>query len=63
MPPDYQVNAFTVLCLERGMLMGTAIVGTIVLLAVAAAIKSIINNKKNGKACCGGDCSRCKGCH
>ena len=43
--------------------MGTAIVGTIVLLAVAAAIKSIINNKKNGKGCCGSDCSRCKGCH
>lgn len=43
--------------------MGTAVVGTIVLLAVAAAIKSIINDRKSGKASCGGDCSRCKGCH
>lgn len=43
--------------------MGTFIVGAVVLLAVAAAIKSIIKDKGSGKASCGGDCSHCKGCH
>lgn len=43
--------------------MGTVMVGAVVLLAIAAAIRSIMKDKRNGKACCGGDCGRCKGCH
>lgn len=43
--------------------MGTVIVGAIVLLAIADAMRSIIKDKRSGKACCGGDCGHCKGCH
>lgn len=44
--------------------MGTAIVGAIVIAIVALAIWSMIRDKKNGKSIqCGGDCSKCKGCH
>lgn len=47
-----------------GIGMGTAFVGVIVILMVAAAIRSMIKDKKNGKSLqCGGDCSKCKGCH
>ncbi len=45
--------------------MGTIIVGGIVVVMVAAAIMSMIKDKKNGKSIqCGGDCSHCGGhCH
>ncbi len=44
--------------------MGTMIVLVIVAVAAALAIRSIIKNKKAGKSIqCGGDCSRCGGCH
>ena len=44
--------------------MGTACVGVIVILMGAAAIHSMIKDKRNGKSLqCGGDCSKCKGCH
>ena len=44
--------------------MGTAIVLVIVAGAVALAIRSMIKDKKAGKSLqCGGDCSRCRGCH
>ena len=46
-------------------IMGTAIVGTLVFIAVILAARSIVRYKKAGKSLqCGGDCSNCnKGCH
>lgn len=42
--------------------MGTAIVAVIVLGAVALAIRSMVREKKNGKAC-GTSCNQCRrGC-
>ncbi|MCM1180200.1 MAG: FeoB-associated Cys-rich membrane protein [Clostridium sp.] len=44
--------------------MGTFIVGIIVAAVVAMAVFSMIRDKKNGKSIqCGGDCSKCRGCH
>ncbi len=43
--------------------MGTFLVGCAVLGCVAFAVRSIVGNKKKGKASCGGDCGSCKGCH
>ncbi len=43
--------------------MGTLVVALIVAGCAALAVKSILAGKKNGKASCGGDCGRCKGCH
>ncbi len=44
--------------------MGTIIVLAVVGVAAAFAIRSIIRDKKAGKSLqCGGDCSRCGGCH
>lgn len=42
--------------------MGTIIVGIIVLAIVAAAVMSMIKDKKSGKSIqCGGDCRHCGG--
>ena len=46
---------------ELRWLMGTLITGAIVGICVFFAIRSIVNDRKNGKTHCGGDCSRCKG--
>lgn len=44
--------------------MGTVIVLLVLGVIVALIIRSMIKDKKNGKSTsCGGDCSRCKGCH
>ena len=44
--------------------MGTFIVGLIVLAVVILAIRSMVKDKKAGKSLqCGGDCSKCRGCH
>ncbi|HBV81888.1 MAG: FeoB-associated Cys-rich membrane protein [Lachnospiraceae bacterium] len=44
--------------------MGTLITGVILLVVVGLALRSIIYNKRSGKSLqCGGDCSKCKGCH
>ena len=44
--------------------MGTVIVGAVLVIIVALAIYSMVKDKKNGKSLqCGGDCSKCKGCH
>ena len=53
------------LCLMEGVVvMGTAIVLIILLVVVSLVIRSIIKDKKNGKAItCGGDCKNCHGCH
>lgn len=44
--------------------MGTAVVLMMVAAAVVLAVRSMIKDKKAGKSLqCGGDCSRCGGCH
>ncbi|MBO5155458.1 MAG: FeoB-associated Cys-rich membrane protein [Eubacterium sp.] len=43
--------------------MGTVLVLIVLGVVVALIIRSMIKDKKNGKSTCGGDCSRCKGCH
>lgn len=44
--------------------MGTVIVGAVLVVVVALAIYSMVKDKKNGKSIqCGGDCSKCRGCH
>ncbi len=44
--------------------MGTVIVLAIVAGAAALAVRSMIRDKKAGRSIqCGGDCSRCGGCH
>lgn len=44
--------------------MGTFIVGAAVLSCVFLAVRSMVRDKRNGKSLqCGGDCSKCKGCH
>ena len=42
--------------------MGTFVVGAVLVLVVAAIVRSMIKDKKSGKSACGGDCSHCKGC-
>ena len=43
---------------------GTILVGAIVLALVGLVIAKLIRDKRNGKSCqCGGDCSKCRGCH
>ena len=45
--------------------MGTSVAGMIVVGLVALAVRSMVKDKKNGKALhCGGDCKHCGGhCH
>lgn len=45
--------------------MATWLVGGALALIVAAVIVKMIRDKKSGKGSCscGGDCSRCRGCH
>lgn len=43
--------------------MGTVIVSGVLAGIVCLIIRSIIRDRKQGKSGCGGDCSRCKGCH
>ena len=43
--------------------MGTVIVGIILIIIVAIIIRKIVQDKKNGKYSCGGNCGNCKGCH
>ena len=45
--------------------MATWIVGGIVALIVGAVIAQMIKDKRRGKrvVTCGGDCSKCRGCH
>ena len=42
--------------------MATWIVGAVVALAVIAAIRKLIADRKAGRSSCGGDCSKCRGC-
>ena len=43
--------------------MGTLIVFVVLGAVVALIVRSIVKDKKSGKSSCGGDCSKCKGCH
>lgn len=43
--------------------MGTCIVLAGLLAVVFLAVRSVVKEKKQGRAGCGGDCSRCRGCH
>ncbi len=47
-----------------GGIIGTVIVSVILVAIVTVIIISMIKSKKNGKSIqCGGDCSKCRGCH
>ena len=45
--------------------MATWIVGGILLLAVAGIVTRMVRDHRAGKGTCscGGDCSKCRGCH
>lgn len=43
--------------------MGTFVVLAGLSVVVFLAVRSMIRERKQGKAGCGGDCSRCRGCH
>ena len=44
--------------------MATWIVGGALALIVAGSVRKMIKDRKAGKGCCSGDCSRCHGgCH
>ncbi len=43
--------------------MSTLFVGLAVALLVGAALWKVIADRRAGKGSCGGDCSKCKGCH
>ncbi|MCI8521756.1 MAG: FeoB-associated Cys-rich membrane protein [Lachnospiraceae bacterium] len=44
--------------------MGTIVVLSLVAAAAILAVRSMVKDKKAGKSLqCGGDCSRCRGCH
>ena len=42
---------------------GTIIVAGILVVIVAAILFGMRKDRKNGNGSCGGDCSKCKGCH
>ena len=45
--------------------MATWIIGGILLLMVAGIVTKMVRDRKAGKGTCscGGDCSKCRGCH
>lgn len=44
--------------------MATVIVTAVLIIMAGMAVRKMIKDKKNGKSIqCGGDCSRCGGCH
>lgn len=44
-------------------MLGNIIIGAILLAVVGIVIYVMVRDKKKGKGVCGGDCSKCKGCH
>lgn len=49
-----------IVCQNGGFVMGTVIVGGILLVVVGLIVRSMIKDKKNGKSLqCGGDCKNC----
>lgn len=50
--------------LKGGLFMGTVVTLAILFAVVGLAVRSIVHDKKSGKSLqCGGDCSKCRGCH
>ncbi|MCI8966202.1 MAG: FeoB-associated Cys-rich membrane protein [Lachnospiraceae bacterium] len=44
--------------------MGTVITLAILLVVVCLAVRSMVRDRRNGRSLqCGGDCSKCRGCH
>ncbi len=44
--------------------VGTFIVLAVLVVIVCIVVRSMIRDKKNGKSIqCGGECSKCRGCH
>ncbi len=43
--------------------MGTIVVLAGLVVVVGLVIRGMIRDKKQGRSGCGGDCSRCRGCH
>lgn len=43
------------------MTWGSILVLAVIAVIVAAVVVKMIRDKKNGKSCCGGDCSLCGG--
>ncbi|MDE6971035.1 MAG: FeoB-associated Cys-rich membrane protein [Eubacterium sp.] len=43
--------------------MGTIVVLAGLTVVVSMIIRGMIRDRKQGKSGCGGDCSRCRGCH
>jgi hypothetical protein len=49
---------------KEGSIMGTLLVGAILLVIAGLALRSVIKSKKSGKSVsCGCDCGNCRGCH
>lgn len=47
-----------------GSIISTIIVSAILVVIVGLIIFSMVKSKKKGKSLqCGGDCSKCRGCH
>lgn len=44
-------------------MLGTWMVSIFLIVVVSAIIISMRKNKQKGKSVCGGDCSKCRGCH
>lgn len=44
-------------------MVGTVIVSVVLVIIVAVIIRTMRKDKMSGKGLCGGDCSKCKGCH
>ena len=62
--PFCQMEKFILVFRKDWCIMGTVIVGIIVLAIAGGAAYSLHRDEKNGKSQCGGDCSRCGGhCH
>lgn len=50
--------------LKGGIDVGTTITLVILLTVVGMAVRSMVRDRKKGRSLqCGGDCSKCKGCH
>ena len=42
--------------------IGTILISLVLLAVVALIIRSMVNDKKQGKSSCGGNCASCGGC-
>lgn len=45
------------------MNIATFVVLMLVAAGVVLVVRSLLRDKKSGKRSCGGDCSKCRGCH